>query len=130
MEEFMKVLYTNVGKKIKGFAKVMLIIESLAAFFGGIALMTEDDDLAPVGLLIMFVGPVVLWVLSWFVYAFGELVDKASDIERNTHGDITKSRAQAATDNVRIEKLESLRAQGLISEAEYQQAVLKNMQGE
>ena len=32
----------------------------------------------------MFVGPIVAWVSSWILYAFGELVDKTCKNEQNT----------------------------------------------
>ena len=30
------------------------------------------------------VGPIIAWVSSWIMYAFGELVDKTASNERNT----------------------------------------------
>ena len=56
---------------------------------------------------------------------FGELIAKTCDIANNTRGEVKKSIAQTKVDLSRIEVLENLRAQGLISEAEYQQAISK-----
>lgn len=118
-------MYDNIGGKIKGLAKATFIVEAIAAVITGIALMVSDEDLIPVGLLVMLVGPIVAWVSSWLLYGFGELIDKASDIERNTRGGERKTEAQAKVDSERISKIEKLRSQGLITEEEYQKAISK-----
>ena len=118
-------MYDNIGSKIKGLAKAIFIVEALAAVITGIALMATDEELILFGFLVMVVGPIVAWVSSWLLYGFGELIDKASDIERNTRGGARKSEAQAKVDSERISKIEKLRSQGLITEEEYQQAISK-----
>ena len=78
-------MFNNVGKKIKTFSVVMFIIETLAALVCGIGLIAEGDDLIPLfGVLVAVVGPFVLWILSWFVYGYGELIDKTCEIAKNT----------------------------------------------
>jgi len=119
-------MYDNIGGKIKVLAKVTFIVEAIAAVITGIALMASDEDMIPVGLLVMVVGPIVAWVSSWLLYGFGELVDKACDIERNTRGGERKSEAQKKVDEERISKIEKLRSQGLITEEEYKQAISKS----
>ena len=118
-------MYDNIGGKIKGFAKVSFIVAAIAEVITGIALMAADEDLILYGLLVMVVGPIVAWVSSWLLYGFGELIDKASDIERNTRGGERKSEAQSKVDSERISKIEKLRSQGLITEEEYQAAISK-----
>ena len=118
-------MYNNIGGKIKGLAKASFIVAAIAAVITGIALMATDEDLILYGLLVMVVGPIVAWVSSWLLYGFGELIDKASDIERNTRGGERKSEAQSKVDSERINKIEKLRSQGLITEEEYQQAISK-----
>jgi len=89
-------LYEEIGEKIKNWAKWIFIIEAIASVVGGIALIIED--LALIGVLVMVLGPVAAWVLSWLLYAFGELVetvcsifielsDLASTIKNKTAGD-------------------------------------------
>lgn len=119
-------MYDNIGGKIKGLAKATFIVEAIAAVITGIAFMAMDDDLAPVGLLVMILGPIVAWVSSWLLYGFGELIDKTCDIARNTYGGERKSEAQAKVDSERIDKIEKLRSQGLITEEEYQKAISKD----
>lgn len=121
-------MYDNIGGKIKGLAKATFIVEAIAAVITGIALMASDEDMIPVGLLVMVVGPIVTWVSSWLLYGFGELVDKACDIERNTRGGERKSEAQTKINEKRISKIEKLRSQGLITEEEYQKAISKGQQ--
>ena len=119
-------MYDNIGGKIKGLAKVIFIIEAIAAVIAGFALMSFGDDMIPIiGVLVIVVVPIVAWVSSWLLYGFGELIDKASDIERNSRGGERKSEAQAKVDSERIAKIEKLRSQGLITEEEYQQAINK-----
>jgi hypothetical protein len=119
-------MYDNIGGKIKGLAKAVFIVEAIAAVITGIALMASDEDMIPIGLLVMVVGPLVAWASSWLLYGFGELIDKTCDIARNTHGGERKSEAQSKVDYERVSKIEKLRSQGLITEEEYQQAISKN----
>lgn len=117
-------MYNNIGKKIKSLAFGAFIVEAIAAVITGIILMTIDDGLIGTGVLVMLGGPISAYVVSLFIYAFGELIDKACDIERNTRGE-KKPEAQAKVDPERIEKLKRLRSQGLITEEEYQTALAK-----
>lgn len=118
-------MYDNIGGKIKGLAKAIFILEAIAAVIGGIAFMVEDEDMILIGLLVMILGPIVAWVSSWLLYGFGELIDKTCDIARNTYSGERKSEAQAKADSERINKIEKLRSQGLITEEEYRQAISK-----
>ena len=79
-------MYDNIGKKIKGLAKWMFIVEAIAAAIAGLALMFTDEELIIFGLLALLLGPIVAWVSSWLLYGFGELVDKVCDIESNMRG--------------------------------------------
>ena len=116
-------MYDNIGKKIKGLAKWIFIVEAVSAVISAIALMAEDDDFIWIGLLLIVVGPLVAWVSSWMLYAFGELVDKTCDIERNTRGGFVQIDAAKAE---RKAKLDAMLAEGLITVEEYQQAMSKN----
>ena len=59
-----------------------------------------------IGLLIMFIGSLFSWIGSFFAYGFGELIDKATEIEKNIHVhsdgskvDIIKEEQQKDTNN-------------------------------
>lgn len=75
-------MYDNIGEKIKGLAKSIFIVEAISAIITGTVLLANEFILA--GFLTLFCGPIVAWVSSWILYAFGELVDKSCDNERNT----------------------------------------------
>ena len=78
--------YTDIGKKIKGWAKWIFILEAIAAVIGALVMLVTAEDwvVSFAALLALFVGPFVAWVSSWLLYAFGELVDKTAANERNT----------------------------------------------
>ena len=84
-------MYDNIGGKIKGLAKATFIVEAIAAVITGIVLMCIDEDLILYGILSLIVGPVLAWISSWLLYGFGELIDKVSDIERNTRGETNET---------------------------------------
>ena len=116
-------MYNNIGKKIKGLAKTSFIVVAILEVITGIVLIATSSYLLVYGLLAMIAGPIIAWISSWLLYGFGELIDKASDIERNTRGGERKSETQSKVDSERIDKIEKLRSQGLITEEEYQQAI-------
>lgn len=128
-------MYDNIGEKIKGLAKFVAILGSIAMILLGIFLFAEDEDLIPLGLVVFFFGPVFSWILSWLTYGFGELIDKTCNIERcickgSSERIYDKNppknpKTDDESENKRLEKLELLRVQGLITEEEYQQAVSK-----
>lgn len=76
-------MYDNIGGKIKGLAKAMFIVEAFGAVIAGIALLATDDDLILAGLLTLFCGPIIAWVGSWILYAFGELVEDVHAMRNN-----------------------------------------------
>ena len=69
-------LYANIGKKIKTLAAVSFAVLSVCAFIAGLILFFIEPDDYWWGLLISFIGPFVLLLLSYPLYGFGELVDK------------------------------------------------------
>ena len=77
-------LYYNIGGKIKNWAKWIFIVEAIAAIITGLVLLFAHEDLILYGLLTMVCGPIIAWVGSWILYAFGELVEKTCDNENNT----------------------------------------------
>lgn len=77
-------LYENIGGKIKNLAKWTFIVETISAFLIGFGMIINDGDSFIFGALIIIFGPVIAWVSSWILYAFGELVEKNADNENNT----------------------------------------------
>lgn len=118
-------MYDNIGRKIKGLAKAVLIIGVIVAIFAGMPFVAQGGNIALIGLAIMIIVPIFSWIFSWFIYGFGELIDKVCDIEHNTSNGERKSKAQKDDRPDRIRKIERLHLQGLISEEEYRQALSK-----
>ena len=78
-------MFDRVGSKIKILATVLFFLEAAAAVIGGIVLMADSGEVL-LGLLLVIGGPGVALVMSWFVYGFGEIIDKLCAIEKNTRG--------------------------------------------
>ena len=84
---FSDLLYGNIGKKIKLLAKVSAVLVTLMFFIIGAVVIGSsygDGGLILLGVLFMILSPIVGWLSSLIIYAFGELVDKVCDIEKNT----------------------------------------------
>lgn len=85
-------MYNNIGKKIKGFAIVLAVVLTVVYVFCGIAMIAgfsssqSQQGGAGIagGVIIMLLGPVIAWISSWFLYGYGELVDKMAEIKKNT----------------------------------------------
>ena len=80
-------MYKNIGTKIKGLAMGIFIFVAILEFLAGIGMIAASNgsgDQIAGGICVMLFGPVISWLSSWTLYGFGELIDKASDIERNT----------------------------------------------
>ena len=90
-------MYDNIGGKIKGLAKIIFIIEAVGAIITGIALLITG--VALFGLLILVCGPLVAWVSSWILYAFGELVETTAVNENNTRQLLKKLNEKSTDDS-------------------------------
>ena len=82
-------LYENIGSKIKNWAKWIFVIEAIGAVITGLVLLFTDEDLILYGLLTLVCGPIVAWVGSWILYAFGELVEDVGRIRKHFIPDAT-----------------------------------------
>ena len=90
-------LYENIGSKIKNWAKWIFVIEAIGAVITGLVLLFTGEELILYGLLTLVCGPIVAYVGSWILYAFGELVEKTADNENNTR-QILKELNEKSTD--------------------------------
>lgn len=75
-------MFENVGGKIKTLVKVMFFLEAIGFIVGGIIMAVSDEDLILIGLGVAVVGPLVAWISSLALYAFGELVESNLRISR------------------------------------------------
>ena len=76
-------MYNNIGKKIKVLVIVLCILECIGAFVTGIIFVSDSSD-EEIGVIIMIAGPIFAWISSWFLYGYGEIIDKLQDIANNT----------------------------------------------
>lgn len=118
-------MYDNIGKKIKGLAMATCFIGIMAAVIYGLVLISLDEDFILFGILIMLIGSLVAWISSLCLYGFGELIEKTCAIELSTRNGAINSDSRENEKLERVNKIEKLRSQGLISEEEYRQAISK-----
>lgn len=123
--------FDNIGQKIKDVTKWSCWI-TILLIWGGSAIsffvLIADDytaEMCWIPLAAALFGPFFVWLSSWAMYGFGELIDKTCAIESNTRGGAKAPVEQTNVDDERIRKIEALRAQGLITEEEYRQAISK-----
>ncbi len=127
-------MFKNIGKKIKTLAKIifwliMLIGISLAIILfvmAGSAQPWEENAITVyiiLGIFSIVISFITAIFSSYFMYGFGELIDKTCDIEKNTRGAHPHMKESTKLNPSRNEKLDNLLAQGLITEEEYQNAL-------
>lgn len=81
-------MFTNIGGKIKTFAKVICWVGIIAAVFsgitaivGGLASGANSTALTVVtGVLTMIIGALAAWIGSFITYGFGEIVENVQKI--------------------------------------------------
>ena len=66
-------LYRNVGQRIMNYAIGWFWLGLISGIITGFVMMGNDMILG--GLLTIFGGSLACWVTSWFVYAYGQLVE-------------------------------------------------------
>ena len=76
-------IYSNIGNKIKRLTVWTFFVEVVVLIILGIFLLTKELYL--LSFLAAVVAPVILWISTWFLYAFGQLVQKTCENEQNTH---------------------------------------------
>ena len=127
-------MYEDIGKKIKSLATIVCWLGIITSVIIAIFLFASIEKVSYhlegtytiLGLCFMFLGPIVSWISGSLIYGFGELIDKACDIERNTRPHTENDTFQSSPDTDRAQTLQNLRSKGLISEDEYQEAIAKN----
>lgn len=77
-------MFTNTGKKIKGLAIIVFVINIVFSILLAFAICNNIEKDFAVVLLIYFgiiaLGILLAWISSVFVYAFGQLVDNSDTI--------------------------------------------------
>ncbi len=81
-------MFKEIGMKIKNLAEGLFWIGTIMAGLFGLVFIEDTEGLS---LLYAIIAVIVFWISSWFLYGFGEMIDKLCDIERNTRGYIPYS---------------------------------------
>ena len=102
-------MFENVGVKIKGMAKVFFAVGILVPLICGIIVIALDKNLAPIGVIIIFLGALLAWLATVLLYGFGELIHRTSLIESKLNPN--QAEPAAKTNNkAQIKKALSLKA--------------------
>ena len=83
-EEEESTMFSNIGTKIQGVAQFFCWAGIALSILAGVIMMAMGEELALVGILTAVVGGIGSWIGSLFLYGFGELIVKATQIEKNT----------------------------------------------
>ena len=123
-------MFDNIGKKIKTLAKVLVWIGIIAALVLGIVFLVISGDVHGSakstfvfsGLIFLIAGPFLCWISCFFIYGFGELIDKTCDIQAAIGGNGQQSDINLIQKQKK-EKLDRVLRQGLITQDEYDKAM-------
>lgn len=115
-------MYDKIGKKIKTLTKILTLILAIACIIVGFVFIANKEL---IGLIFILLCPVLIWISSFFMYAFGELVDKVCKIEKHINGGVSNITTEQKSNNERRDKIEQLRALGMLSEEEYNDVISK-----
>ncbi len=120
-------MFENIGGKIKGLSVAIFLIVAIGSVILGLSMLEVTDG---VSLILSLIGVLIAWISSWFLYGFGEIIDKLCEIEMNTRriekntgivdGQYAK---QFNRDFERINKIKDLYSKGLITEEEYKNSI-------
>lgn len=113
-------MYRNIGGKIKGLASLFCWGGILVSMLCGVGLLaTGEGGFQVFGIIIMILGSLVSWIGSFAAYGFGQLIEN-SDIlvEFATRISSEEENSKLANDD-KIAVLNKWRADGLITEEEY-----------
>jgi len=84
-------MWDNIGGKIKFLAKIIAWVGISFSIIVGFVLIGIGVNyryggglFVGIGFGLIFVGSLVSWVVSWFMFGFGELIEKTTEIEKNT----------------------------------------------
>ncbi len=132
-------MFRNIGGKIKTLAQIITWLGIIASVLGGFIVAAIDDDLIAVGLLIVVVGSLASWISSFLLYGYGQLIQNTDIIasavrQAPYHSAPTQPSAPVqasyapqpqaapvqAPHSEKAELLAKWRAEGLITEEEYQ----------
>ena len=83
-------MFDNIGRKIKTLAKIICWIGIIASVILAIIMFASAEESyneetnIVLGFVYLIGGTLLSWIGSFFAYGFGELIEKATEIEKNT----------------------------------------------
>jgi len=88
-------VFSNIGSKIKGLAQILAAIGIVASIIAGLYYFYQagqyysfgGESLAIIAFGFFIGGSLGSLLLSWFIYGFGELIEKTAEVARNTNSD-------------------------------------------
>lgn len=81
-------LFKNIGKKIKFLTEIVFTLLVLVCVFVTIYCIIEIPDAWWLFLLAFILEVVFAWIGMFFMYGFGELIDKVMDIDKRLSGEM------------------------------------------
>lgn len=120
----------NIGSNIKTLAKVLLWVGLIICIPTGVIFMAAGySEGLLVGLIVFIVGCLGTFISSWLMYGFGVLIEKTSEIARNTAKTTEKENLKNMTNEDILNTLVSWKENNLISDEEFEakkQALIEN----
>ena len=102
-------MWENIGEKIKVLAKVIAWFGIISSIVGGIVLFYIGGKqhygagiYIGMGFATIILGSLFSWIASWFMYGFGELIVKTTEIEKNTYSGNTNTGKHSNNKNKEI----------------------------
>ena len=105
-------MFNNVGRKIKFLAEVLCYIGIGLSIISGICLIVKGSEWHPVfvvcGVVFLVFGGLWAWIFSLFIYGFGELIEKSTEIADNTRQSHRNNRQKMSSQSRPVCKREGL----------------------
>ena len=96
-------MFTDIGKKIKIYAKAAFWVMSVSGVILGFLLLTEAygvEEVVP-AVVLMVISPLAAWGTTIFMYGFGELIERVCALEQGLVGIADRREAVAAVQTAR-----------------------------
>ena len=92
-------MFSNMGGKLKGLAKVTCWIGIVASVIAAIVLWSTNSYRNPTvvaGLVVLIAGTLASWIGSWFTYAFGQITEDLHAMRMTTDESTMRPRYRTA----------------------------------
>lgn len=93
-------MFENVGGKIKKFAVASFWVDAIAGIIGGISIISNEADDWLLGIAVMFGSIYIAWILSLFLYGFGQLIENSDKIANNTNKLLKETQEQSSSKEI------------------------------